>query len=121
MAVLKSGGRVAITDYVAEKSFGPAERPSASRVACRLKTGRTHQIRVHLASKGAPCLGDPLYGSGPPTPAVRAAIDEAGLRRQALHAAVLGFRHPITGETLRFETPLPTDMADLQRLLEELG
>ncbi len=121
MAVLKSGGRVAITDYVTEESFGPAERPSASRVACRLKTGRTHQIRVHLASKGAPCLGDPLYGSGPPAPAVRAAIAEAGLERQALHAAVLGFRHPITGETLRFETPLPADMAGLQGRLEKLG
>ncbi|HEY5409134.1 MAG TPA: RluA family pseudouridine synthase [Caulobacteraceae bacterium] len=120
MAVLRSGGRVAITDYVTEKSFGPAERPSASRVACRLKTGRTHQIRVHLASRGAPCLGDPLYGSGPPTPAVRAAIEQAGLQRQALHAAVLGFRHPITGETLRFETPLPPDMAALEGLLEGL-
>ncbi len=120
MAVLKSGGRVAITDYVTEASYGPAERPSASRVACRLKTGRTHQIRVHLASRGAPCLGDPLYGSGPPTPAVRAAIEQAGLQRQALHAAVLGFRHPITGETLRFETPLPPDMAGLERLLERL-
>ena len=119
MAVLKSGGRLAITDYVTEASFGPAERPSASRVACRLKTGRTHQIRVHLASRGAPCLGDPLYGSGPPAPAVRAAIEQAGLQRQALHAAVLGFRHPITGETLRFETPLPPDMATLERLLSQ--
>ena len=121
MAVLKSGGRVAITHYAAERSFGPQERPSASRVACRLETGRTHQIRVHLASRGVPCLGDPVYGSGPPTPSVRAAIAEAGLQRQALHAAVLGFRHPTTGETLRFETPLPEDMAGLERLLETLS
>jgi 23S rRNA pseudouridine1911/1915/1917 synthase len=120
MAVLKRGGRNAITGYVTERSFGPAERPLASRVACRLKTGRTHQIRVHLASRGAPCLGDPLYGSGPPAPAVRAAIVEAGLGRQALHAAVLGFRHPVTGEQLRFETPLPEDMAGLQARLEAL-
>ncbi len=120
MAVLRSGGRVAITHYATERSFGPAERPLASRVACRLETGRTHQIRVHLASRGAPCLGDPLYGSGPPAPAVRAAIAEAGLERQALHAAVLGFRHPITGEALRFETPLPPDMARLEERLAAL-
>ena len=121
MAVLKSGGRTAITHYATEASYGPTERPQASRVGCRLETGRTHQIRVHLASRGAPCLGDPLYGSGPPAPAVRAAIEAAGLQRQALHAAVLGFRHPITGEALRFETTLPEDMARLEGLLEQLG
>jgi len=120
MAVLKSGGRVAITNYATETSYGPAARPLAARVACRLQTGRTHQIRVHLASRGNPCLGDPLYGSGPPAPAVREAIAEAGLRRQALHAAVLGFVHPITGEKLRFERPLPADMARLEVLLEAL-
>ena len=120
MAVLKSGGRVAITGYATERAYGPAERPLAARIACRLQTGRTHQIRVHLASKGAPCLGDPLYGSGPPATTVRAAIDAAGLQRQALHAAVLGLRHPITGETLRFETPLPADMAKLETLLDQL-
>ncbi len=117
MAVLKSGGRVAITGYVTETVYGPAEKPLAARVACRLQTGRTHQIRVHLTSKGAPCLGDPLYGSGPPAPMVREAIAESGLRRQALHAALLGFVHPITGEKLRFETPLPGDMAELERRL----
>lgn len=117
MAVLRSGGREAITAYATERVFGPAERPMASRIACRLETGRTHQIRVHLASKGTPCLGDPVYGSGPPAPAVRAAIETSGLKRQALHAAVLGFVHPVTGEKLRFETPLPADMAELERLL----
>jgi 23S rRNA pseudouridine1911/1915/1917 synthase len=121
MAVLRSGGRTAITDYLTERLFGPPAKPLASRAACRLQTGRTHQIRVHLASRGAPCLSDPLYGSGPPAPAVRAAIETAGLKRQALHAAVLGFRHPITGEALRFETPLPEDMARLQAALERLG
>jgi 23S rRNA pseudouridine1911/1915/1917 synthase len=120
MALVRSGGRHAITHYAVERVFGPAERPLAARLACRLETGRTHQIRVHLASVGAPCLGDPLYGSGPPAAPVRAAIAEAGLRRQALHAAVLGFRHPVTGETLRFESPLPSDMAALQALLENL-
>ena len=120
MAVLKTGGRLAVTGYRVERTFGSQARPVASRIACRLQTGRTHQIRVHLASKGSPCLGDPLYGSGPPAPAVREAIEAAGLRRQALHAAVLGFRHPVTGEALRFESPLPEDMARLQEGLAAL-
>jgi len=120
MALVKSGGRHAVTHYAVERVFGPAEKPLAARIACTLETGRTHQIRVHLASAGAPCLGDPTYGSGPPAEKVRAAIVEAGLARQALHAAVLGFRHPVTGETLRFESPLPPDMARLQALLEAL-
>jgi len=120
MAVLRSGGREAVTHYVVERVFGPDEKPLAARVACRLQTGRTHQIRVHMASKGSPCLGDPTYGSGPAAPRVRAAIEVAGLDRQALHAAVLGFRHPITGEALRFETPLPADMAELELRLAAL-
>ena len=121
MALVKSGGRHAVTHYKTELAFGPAAKPLAAHVTCRLETGRTHQIRVHLASKGCPCLGDPTYGSGPPAEPVRKAIAEAGLTRQALHAAVLGFVHPITGETLRFESPLPPDMAKLQMLLARLN
>lgn len=120
MAVLRAGGREAITHYTVIRAFGPAASPLAARVSCRLETGRTHQIRVHLAHKGAPCLGDPTYGSGPPDKAVREAIAAAGLARQALHASVLGFRHPITGGALRFETPLPGDMAALEAALQNL-
>lgn len=117
MAMVKTGGRHAITHYRVQRVFGPQEKPLAARVACRLETGRTHQIRVHLASKGSPCLGDPTYGSGSPAQPVRDAIETAHLHRQALHAAVLGFVHPITGETIRCESPLPPDMAALEASL----
>jgi 23S rRNA pseudouridine1911/1915/1917 synthase len=124
MAVLRSGGREAITDYVVRKAFAvPAKAgaaPLAARGACTLHTGRTHQIRVHMASKGAPILGDAVYGSGSPAASVRAAIAEAGLTRQALHASVLGFVHPVTREPLHFETALPADMAALEKILARL-
>ena len=119
MAVLKEGGREAVTHYSTVEAFG-GDKVVAAKVRCTLETGRTHQIRVHMAHRGSPVLGDPVYGSSPPTNAVRAAIAEAGLERQALHAALLGFVHPITGEALTFETPLPEDMARLEAGLADL-
>lgn len=81
----------------------------ASLVECRLETGRTHQIRVHLSDDGHPVLGDALYGRPPKDPKVRAAWGALG--RQALHAYLLGFEHPVTGESLRFEMDPPPDFA----------
>lgn len=81
--------------------------PAASLVRCRLETGRTHQIRVHLSEAGHPLLGDPLYGTSIGHAAVRRIA--ATLGRQALHASVLGLEHPVTGESLRFETEPPED------------
>jgi 23S rRNA pseudouridine1911/1915/1917 synthase len=109
-------GRRAATHWRLKEAFD-----SASLVACRLETGRTHQIRVHMASIGHPLLGDSVYGAGFKTKAAR--LDEAakaalvGLGRQALHAAALGFEHPITGETLRFESPPPEDFSRLLKAL----
>ena len=120
MAVLKAGGREAVTHYRTERTFGPPGAPLAARVVCRLETGRTHQIRVHMASLGCPCLGDPVYGSGAPAAPVREALKAAGLSRQALHAAVLGFLHPVTGERLTFEATPPPDMAGFEARLSEL-
>jgi 23S rRNA pseudouridine1911/1915/1917 synthase len=87
----------------------------------RIETGRTHQIRVHMAHIGCPCLGDPVYGSGAPAREIQAILKETGFSRQALHAAVLGFVHPITGERLRFETEPPADMRALIAGLESLN
>lgn len=123
-SVLRSGGREAITHYLVTDKLG-GETFSVAEVACALETGRTHQIRVHMAHVGHPILGDGLYGSGfatkintlpePAQDALRA------LARQALHASVLGFEHPATGEEMRFETPLPSDMQALRDALARNG
>jgi len=103
-------GRHAITHWRVVEPLGPA-----TLVTCRLETGRTHQIRVHLAHIGHPLLGDSVYGAGFKTKASRLAprarMALEGLGRQALHATTLGFEHPITGEPLLFESPPPDDLA----------
>ena len=117
MAVVpEERGRHAVTHWRVIEALGPA-----SLVACRLETGRTHQIRVHMASVGHPLLGDSVYGAGYKTkasqlsPGAKDAL--AALGRQALHAAALGFEHPITGEALRFEGPPPEDFSRLVNAL----
>jgi 23S rRNA pseudouridine1911/1915/1917 synthase len=117
MRVARSGGRRAVTHYKTRHVFGPAADPWASLLDCRLETGRTHQIRVHLAAAGHPLLGDPLYGTGFQTKA--ALLPESAksalraLGRQALHAHLLELKHPVTGELLRFERPPPPAMVEL--------
>lgn len=118
-AVVFQGGRHAVTRVRVIDSFGAP--PAVALVECWLETGRTHQIRVHMAHAGHGLVGDPVYG-GRRKPAARAlnaqaAAMVAAFPRQALHAAILGFEHPATGETMRFEAPLPADFA---RLLEGL-
>jgi len=109
MAVLpkdSSRGKHAVTHY---KVFEELE--GCSLVECRLETGRTHQVRVHLSSIGHALLGDPLYGR--PNSQVREVLKRLNFQRQALHAAVLGFIHPVTGDQLRFTSDLPPDMEEL--------
>jgi 23S rRNA pseudouridine1911/1915/1917 synthase len=109
-------GRHATTHWRLEEGLGPA-----SLIACQLETGRTHQIRVHMASISHPLLGDSVYGSGFKTKATllgdRARSALTALGRQALHASVLGFEHPATGEALRFESQPPKDFSYLLKAL----
>lgn len=118
-AVFFDRGRHAVTRARVIERFGTP--PQLALVECRLETGRTHQIRVHMAHAGHGLVGDPVYGgrrkvSTGALPAGAAAAVE-GFARQALHAAVLGFDHPVTGERMRFDSPLPGDMAQLIDLL----
>jgi 23S rRNA pseudouridine1911/1915/1917 synthase len=110
MAVRQTSGKRALTEYWLEKRFGPPLQPLASLVGAKLGTGRTHQVRVHLAHIGCPVVGDPVYGRRRNSPAA-GPLNSFG--RQALHAAILEFRHPRTGREMTFATELPNDMAKL--------
>ncbi|MDO8359304.1 MAG: RluA family pseudouridine synthase [Devosia sp.] len=118
---VRKDGREAITHYAVEARYG-AEGWDITKLRCELETGRTHQIRVHMAHIGHPLVSDPLYASGYATKsrrlpdALKAIVD--GLGRQALHAAELGFEHPVTGHEMAFEAPLPPDLEGLAEALE---
>ena len=124
-------GKVAVTNYQTLKTYGqlPGAALGSGRfsfIECRLETGRTHQIRVHMAHLGCPLLGDPLYGRGRAYrlsnhPAELAVAEYLStFKRQALHARELGFIHPATKEEMHFAQPLPPDMQGLKDLLEDL-
>jgi 23S rRNA pseudouridine1911/1915/1917 synthase len=105
-----SRGKHAVTHYKVLETLAPA-LGGAALVECRLETGRTHQVRVHLASIGHALVGDPVYARTPQR--LRPLITRLGFHRQALHAAVLGFAHPISGERVSFHTATPVDLGEL--------
>src|SRR5262249_28970041 len=137
MAVVPSGGRGAITNYEAQLTYGlrgagnagPQQRRDAdlmvSLLRCSLETGRTHQVPVHLAHISTPIIGGRLYAAGFRTK-IHAAPEPIGgalelMNRQALHAAVLRFRHPTKRKLCSFESALPEDIAHLCNAVERLG
>lgn len=101
-----SRGKSAVTHYKVLQRLD-----HAAQIECRLETGRTHQVRVHCASIGHPLLGDPAYGRTPKQ--LRPVLERLAFARQALHAAEIGFQHPLTGEMVQFRSNLPQDMAEL--------
>jgi 23S rRNA pseudouridine1911/1915/1917 synthase len=107
MAIVADGrGKRAVTHYRLVRPLS-----AAALVECRLETGRTHQVRVHMASIGHPLLGDPVYGRT--RPEHREVLKRLGFQRQALHAAELGFVHPVSKENLSFKSALPSDIQEL--------
>ena len=120
MAVLKphdTTAKHAITHYQTKDRF----KTIATRIECKLETGRTHQIRVHLTNHGNGLIGDPTYGRMPSAIRSQMSVEELeffkNFNRQALHAKTLGFVHPVTGEDLHFESPIPDDLQALDNLL----
>lgn len=121
MAVLRSGGKAAVTRYRVQRAF----KDAAALIECRLATGRTHQIRVHMTGRGHPLIGDATYGDRRSIGRVRAVPSEARDRliafpRQALHAVLIGFHHPVTGDYLEFSSDFPRDIEELIKLLESI-
>jgi 23S rRNA pseudouridine1911/1915/1917 synthase len=118
MAIVTRNGKAARTNFELIRPYGAA----AALISCKLDTGRTHQIRVHLASIGHPLIGDPVYLRRRPTAAAHLAAPARGTAldfpRQALHAEILGFSHPATGEILQFQAPPPGDFEHLTYVLE---
>ncbi len=124
MAIDENGGREAVTHYKVEKAYGEA----CALVECKLETGRTHQIRVHMGFLKHPLIGDVLYGPQPT--ALQAALKKEGYAenvakkmvffpRQALHAAAISFIHPVLEEEMSFTAPLPDDFVNILKLLEK--
>lgn len=123
IAVVRNEGRAAVTHFEVLETFSGIDgTPVASLVRCLLETGRTHQIRVHMAHLGHPVLGDPLYGKAFRTKAAKltaiAGPALEALGRQALHAAELGFEHPVSGKRLRFSSQPPADFCRLLKALQ---
>lgn len=121
----RSDARHAVTHFAIKERYGPkGGEAAACLVECRLETGRTHQIRVHMTHIGHPVVGDAEYAGAfrtkanrLPEPARSAAL---GFPRQALHASLLAFRHPVSGKILRFEADLPNDMAELRAAFRQI-
>jgi 23S rRNA pseudouridine1911/1915/1917 synthase len=115
--VSEDHGKSSTTHYRTVRRLGAL----AAVVEARLETGRTHQVRVHLTSIGHPLVGDPVYGTARRAGPLKALLADHKFNRQALHAGVLGFEHPVTGKPLRFEAALPEDMENLIQALGKLG
>ncbi|MBB4285256.1 RluA family pseudouridine synthase [Roseospira goensis] len=122
MAVVESGGKPALTRYRTLRAWGPG----LALLECRLATGRTHQIRVHMAHIGHPLVGDATYGRPPRRSPSRPSLPPeimtrlVSLPRQALHAIALGFDHPVSGEPMRFTARMPKDLRDILESLDTL-
>ncbi len=120
MAVVTDSGRHAITRMITTDYYGPVERPFAAKIECWLETGRTHQIRVHANHIGHGLVGDPIYGKRKTLPMANFEPSEqaflSGFNRQALHAASLGFVHPVSQEFVEFTSELPDDLQELEKI-----
>jgi 23S rRNA pseudouridine1911/1915/1917 synthase len=127
MAIVRNQGKPARTRYRMLERYGSDARAFASLIECRLETGRTHQIRVHLAHLGHPLIGDQVYGRARKPPRAKSEAEQvayaaaAEFPRQALHAWLLGFQHPITHKQMRFESKWPEDFATLIAVLREIA